>query len=205
LLSLTIFLPSPALAAGPAAVAVVASPQSVGPGQQFTVSLNVQPNNAIAGMQLNLSFDPSLVTVTGVVEGNLLSQGGLTTYFMPGQTNNSAGTVSNIAGVITGAGQTVSTAGTFAAIAMTAKSAAGTSPIRISGAVVGNANGQPISVTVSDSQVTIAGSQSAPPSTQPPPPSGGGSSGGGFGGGGTAGAAAAPPPDLTHLSFLTYK
>jgi len=55
-------------------------------------NITVQPNNPVAGAQFNLSFNPSLVTINSVTEGNLFNQGGASTYFMAGTINNAAGT-----------------------------------------------------------------------------------------------------------------
>ena len=89
-----IILPGvPSLAAGTAAFSVSGPLQAVSPGAQFTININIQPNNAIAGAQFCLSFNPSLVSVTNITEGNLLKQNGASTYFSPGQINNSAGTI----------------------------------------------------------------------------------------------------------------
>src|SRR3990170_5624347 len=118
-MAIILCLPGPASAAGTAVVSVSAPTQSVSPGTQFTVNITVQPNNSIAGAQFNLSFNPALVTVNSVNEGNLLKQNGANTYFIPGQINNTAGTISGVAGVIITPGQTVSTSGTFALILMT--------------------------------------------------------------------------------------
>src|SRR3989304_1528325 len=79
--AIILWLPGPASAAGTAIVSVSAPTQSVSPGAQFTINITVQPNNSIAGAQFNLSFNPSLVTINTVNEGNLLNQNGANTYF----------------------------------------------------------------------------------------------------------------------------
>ncbi len=145
------------LAAGTAVISVSAPLQAVSYGTQFTVNINVQPNNAIAGAQFNLSFNPALVSVNSITEGNLFNQGGASTYFMQGTINNTTGTVTGVAGVITTPGQTVSSAGTFAVITMTAGTSQGTSTLNLSNVIVGEINGQSISVTVVNNQVMING------------------------------------------------
>jgi hypothetical protein len=147
--------PSPSSAAGNAVVSVSA-PAFANSGQQFTVNINVQPNNVIAGVQFNLSFNPSLVTVNSITEGNLLKQNGASTYFVAGTINNTAGTVSSTYGAITSPGQTVSAANTFACITMTAKTTEGTCPLALSSIIVGDANGQAIPTTTNNGQVVIS-------------------------------------------------
>ena len=156
----------------------VLAPSQVNSGEQFTVDILVEPETAIAGVQFDLAFDPSLVTVDSVAEGNLLSQDGATTYFSPGAIDNVAGTITAVAGAITTPGQTVSTAGTFATITLTTGTESGTCPLTLSSVVVGDIDGQSVPVSVVNGQVTIK---------EFPPPTYGGGSGGGGGGGGAPG------------------
>ena len=133
----------------------VLAPSQVNSGEQFTVDILVEPETAIAGVQFDLAFDPSLVTVDSVAEGNLLSQDGATTYFSPGAIDNVAGTITAVAGAITTPGQTVSTAGTFATITLTTGTESGTCPLTLSSVVVGDIDGQSVPVSVVNGQVTI--------------------------------------------------
>jgi hypothetical protein len=136
-------------------VVSVSAPSQVNSGEQFTVDILVEPETAIAGVQFDLAFDPSLVTVDSVAMGNLLSQDGATTYFSPGAIDNVAGTITAVAGAITTPGQTVSTAGTFATITLTAGTESGTCPLTLSSVVVGDIDGQSVPVSVVNGQVTI--------------------------------------------------
>ena len=133
----------------------VSAPSQVNSGEQFTVDIVVQPGEAIAGAQFDLAFDQSLVTADGVTEGNLLSQGGATTYFNPGGIDNVAGTINGVAGAIITPGQTISTAGTFVTITLTAGTGGGTCPLTLSAVVVGDINGQPVPVSIVDGEVVI--------------------------------------------------
>jgi len=133
----------------------VSAPSQVNSEEQFTIDVLVDPGTPIAGVQFDLAFDPSLVTVDSVAEGNLLSHGGATTYFSPGTTDNVSGTVSAVVGAITTPGQTVSTAGTFATITLTAGAGSGTCSLTLSNVVVGDMNGQSVPVSVVNGQVII--------------------------------------------------
>ncbi len=165
--SVAAYAPAQAMAAGAAAVIVAAPGTQVNAGTQFTVDITVQPNNDIAGVQFNLSFNPSLATVNSVSEGNLLRQGGASTYFMAGQINNAAGTLSNVAGAITTPGQTVSGAGTFVSISMTAKNVTGTCPLNISNVIVGNISGQAVAISTANGQVVVVRTGNNPPVLAP--------------------------------------
>lgn len=74
-------LPSTASAAESTSVSLSAPKEPLQAGDQFSVNIEVAPSSAIAGMQFDLSFDASLVAVTAVQEGGLLSQNGATTFF----------------------------------------------------------------------------------------------------------------------------
>ena len=133
----------------------VSALEEVNQGDQFTVEILVEPETAIAGVQFDLAFDSSLVTVDSVAEGNLLSQDGATTYFSAGVIDNIAGTISGVAGAITTPGQAVSTTGVFAVITITAGMQGGISPLTLSSILIGDINGQPVQVSVISGQVAI--------------------------------------------------
>jgi hypothetical protein len=140
------------------ATAVIVQPASkvVGIGETFTVAVFVTPDTQIAGVQFSLSFSPSVVTANGVTEGNLLTQGGASTFFQAGTINNGAGTITNVAGAIITPGASVSGAGTFATVSLTAGAAAGTSALNLTNVLVGNKQGQALAITVTPGSVTVA-------------------------------------------------
>jgi hypothetical protein len=134
----------------------ISAPANVDPGQTFTVNIAVTPGTTpVAGVQFDLAFNPSLVAVNTVAQGNLLSQDGDTTYFVSGTINNVAGTVTGTAGAITTPGGSVATPGTFAVITLTASAQSGTSPLTLSNVVVGDVNGQPVQIIVTSGQVKV--------------------------------------------------
>ena len=147
--------PGLALAAEPTVVTVSAPGPPVDQEETFIVNIDVVPGTAIAGVQFNLNFDPSLVTVNSVVEGDLLAQGGASTYFMPGVTDNEAGTISGVAGAIITPGQTVSTTGTFAVITMTARPAQGVCSLTLVNTIIGDIQGESIPVSVVNGEVAV--------------------------------------------------
>jgi hypothetical protein len=160
ILALGLCSPRLASAAETAVVRVSAPSQPVRAGEQFIVNIDVEPNNAIAGVQLDLNFDSLLVSVAGVTEGNLLRQGGASTFFNPGN-----GNAKGVYGAIITPGETVSTPGTFATVRMTAGANAGTCPLTLSNVVVGDINGNPLPVSLVNGQVTIEVNQ--PPVLSP--------------------------------------
>jgi hypothetical protein len=149
----------PCIASADPATAVTVEPASkvVGIGDTFTVNMFVDPDTDIAGARFSLSFDASLVTANDVIEGNLLSQGGASTYFMSGIIDNVAGTITGVFGAITTSGEAVSQPGIFATISFTAGSAVGTSALDLSNVIVGDPDGQAVDIEVTDGSVTVTG------------------------------------------------
>jgi C1A family cysteine protease len=148
-----------ALKVHPAATATVVTVEpasnKVGIGDSFVVDVFVDPDTDIAVVQFSLNFSPSAVTANGVTEGNLLSQGGALTFFVTGTIDNLAGTITNVAGAITTPGASVSASGTFATISFTAGTSEGTSALDLSDVIVGNLQGQPVDIEVTDGGVTV--------------------------------------------------
>ena len=146
---------NPVSAQGETTVSISPLGQEVSPEQVFTVEIIVNPELAIAGMQFNLSFDASLFTVDSVEEGNLLNQNGASTYFTPGTIDNVAGTITSVAGAITTSGETVSSPGIFAIITLTSGTVGGTSRLDLSNVIVGDIEGNTVSVEVNSGSVTV--------------------------------------------------
>jgi hypothetical protein len=136
------------------AVTVEPASKVVGIGDIFTVDIFIDPDTNIAGAQFNLSFDALVVTANGVTEGNLLSQGGASTFCMTGTIDNLAGTITDVVGAVAAPGASVSASGTFATVSFTAM-AAGASALDLSNVIVANILGQAVAMTVTGGSVTV--------------------------------------------------
>jgi hypothetical protein len=123
--------------------------------EDFTVNITVDQTVPIAGVQFDLSFDPALVSVDSVTEGDILTQGGADTYFSPGTINNIAGTITGVVGAITTPGQTVSAPSAFATIQMKSKNDAGTSPLSLSKVTIAGIDAIPEPTMVNEGSVTV--------------------------------------------------
>jgi hypothetical protein len=153
--ALVLGLSSTASAVETTTVSVSPSRQPAEPGGTFTVSIVIDPGTAIAGVQFDLTFDPSLVTVDSVEEGGLLRQDGASTYFTPGVLDNEAGVIRSVVGVITTPEQTVSASGAFALIVLTASTREGTCSLTLSNVVIGDADGQSVPVSLVNGEVAV--------------------------------------------------
>jgi general secretion pathway protein D len=88
----------------------------------------------LTAFQFDISFDPAVLAAAGIAEGAFLSSGG-TTFFSPGDIDNTAGLISFTAGTLLGPGAGVNGSGTLASLNFDAI-ALGTSPIALSNVIL---------------------------------------------------------------------
>src|SRR5271169_1310827 len=72
-------------------------------GGTFTVDVNVSNVSDLYGYQLDLTFNPSVLSAVSITEGSFLQSGGNTTTFLPGTIDNVGGTIALNADTINGA------------------------------------------------------------------------------------------------------
>jgi len=138
-----------------AEVAVIPSTQIITPGATFNMNISIDPQGtAIAGAQLNIAFNSSLIRVNSITEGNLFTQGGATTFFNDGTINNSTGTVINTFNTIIGR-YNVTTLGNFIIINATVIGPSGTSGINLSNVKISDPNGNSVALNVSNGSVRL--------------------------------------------------
>jgi len=136
-------------------VIVTPSSQIVTPGQTFNLNVRIDPlGKPIAGAQLDIAFDQSILNVNSITEGNLFKQNGANTFFSSGEINNSPGTVTNIFGAVIG-NANVSTPGTFIIINMTAINKYGASEINLSNVKISDPDGAEVALNVINGNVSI--------------------------------------------------
>jgi hypothetical protein len=135
-------------------IKVTPSKSSVKVGEIFTVTVEVTPDTGvtIAGLQMNVGFNSAAMRVDSVVQGPFL---GAQNFFSAGVTNNPAGTVKPIYGVVTTPGVGITTKGVFIIMTCTALKAGETSAIALTGVVVGNLAGVSVPFALSVSQVVV--------------------------------------------------
>jgi len=148
----TIFIDLIKFASETTSVSIIPSTQNVINEEMFTVEIEVDPATEIAGVQLDLHFDPSIVNVmeNGVEEGDLLVRGGPTEFWWQ---ELGAGAI-RIYCSITGTGN-VSTTGTFATIQMLSDNVDGTSTLQLTNVRVGDLQGTTVNVKTEDAEVTV--------------------------------------------------
>jgi len=150
-------------------VSIDPSSQTVSPGGTFNVNVSCVPNQPVKAFEFKLSFDPSLLQVNSVTEGNIFN--GYNTFASTGTIDNTAGTIVDVYSLIVGSGN-VTNNGTLVTINLTALDSTGTSTLDLYDTGVTDEAGY-LSISVNDGSITVQGTG------DPDPPGGGGSSGGG--------------------------
>ncbi|MCZ7393972.1 MAG: cohesin domain-containing protein [Candidatus Methanoperedens sp.] len=129
--------------------------KTVSQGQMFNLSISIDPSgNAIAGAQLNIAFNQSILNVNSITEGDLFRQNGASTFFNNGTINNSLGTIVNISEAVLGHSN-VSTPGTFIIINATAIGSSGASGINLSNVKISDPGGVAIPLNLTNGVVSI--------------------------------------------------
>ncbi len=141
-------------------VVVISSSKTVAQGQTFNLNVSIDPKGAaIAGAQLDIKFNKSIININGITEGNLFKQNGAKTFFNSGTINNSGGTVENIFAAILGPFN-VSSPGVFITINATAIGSSGTSLLDLSNVKISDTNGNAIKPKVINGRIRIRVSSS---------------------------------------------
>lgn len=139
-----------------ATVSLTPAAQAVLPGQTMTVEVVIDPaGTPTSGAQLNLYFNPAVVSLSTVTEGGFFKQGGLSTYFSAGTVNNAAGTLKNLFCVILGP-YNVTTPGTFVTFTLTAQGA-GFSDLTLGNVILASPEGTAIPFDQFNGNATVMG------------------------------------------------
>lgn len=155
-------------AAGSTSIRVNPANQTVSAGNTTSITIECVPGQPIKAFELKISFNPSLLRATSVVEGDFFAayKNSNKTFFNQGIIDNVAGTIVNVYDLIVGPGN-VSGAGSLVSINFTAKSVSGTSTLRLYDVRLTNESDY-LTISVASGAVTITGGSSPPPVNPPP-------------------------------------
>ena len=124
-------------------------------GDTFTLALSATDVYDLAGWQFDITFDPSVLEVLEVKEGEFLKTGGETTFFRKGVMNNQAGKITKLSSArLSEVG--VSGTGTLVWVTFKAK-AEGQTPLRLNNFQFGSATGGVIPAGPHEVVISIAG------------------------------------------------
>lgn len=131
-------------AAAATRITISAPSRPIASGERVNVNILVAPSTAIAGVQLDLRFDPGLFAVDSVVQGDLFTREGAASFFNTGNIDNEKGVITGAFGAIISPGQTVSGEGTFATVTLTAVADSAACLVVLSSILVGDVEGAPV-------------------------------------------------------------
>ena len=119
-------------------------------GDFVDVQVNVTPTEPVAGLQFDMSWDGTIVGLTGVTEGDFLKQGGHSSFFR--QPTVAEGSAVGVAGVVIQG--TVDGPGVFAILHFEAL-VSGQTDLLLQNVIVANADAQPIAVDITTGKITV--------------------------------------------------
>jgi len=135
--------------------------QTVSENSFFTIKISVVPGEFIAGVQMELIFNPNLILVDSILEGDLFQE--YSNYFNPGIIDNINGSIKNVFNVILSPHNGVSTPGTFATIRLKSKNSNGISSLNLSNIMLGNPSALPVPTRVTNGSVIVSAQDSCNP------------------------------------------
>ncbi len=135
---------------------VSVSPQSLSIDslEQTNISIHVEPEGEISGLQLSLDIDPQLVEIGDIREGSLFKQTGASTMFDMGKVDAAPGNIENMYGLVIGK-TTATSAGDFAVIGLRSAGADGVCRIDLHDVIVSNPAGEEMDVVVEGGVIYI--------------------------------------------------
>jgi len=122
----------------------------------FTVHIGINPGEPIAGVQADIHFDPSLLTVTSVTNGGMFDMWVSNLL----EIDNDMGLVRNIVAFDKG---NVTESGIFATINVTAKTLDGLSTLNLVNVEIGDPDGNPVALSLYNGSVIITLDDAEPP------------------------------------------
>ncbi|MBV8855461.1 MAG: PEP-CTERM sorting domain-containing protein [Acidobacteria bacterium] len=125
----------------------------VGVNQTFTLSVSITNVSNLFAYQFALRFDPTVLSANSISEGSFLSGGG-GTFFIPGNINNAAGTITLTANTLLGPVSGVNGSGVLATFNFSSL-IPGSSPITISDVTLLDSNLSPIATDVQGGTVVV--------------------------------------------------
>jgi len=111
--------------------------QAVQGGDSFSLTVTITPGRQLAGIQFDITFNPSFLSITDVKEGDLFE--GITHYLNKGIIDNCNGTITQI--YATTIEDFVTDPGTFLVVNLTAKNISGISTFSIINALIVSPDG----------------------------------------------------------------
>ncbi|WMW26195.1 cohesin domain-containing protein [Methanolobus sediminis] len=118
----------------------------------------------VSGAEMQLTYDPSLIEVVSIAEGNFFKQKGAKIMFSKGTIDNELGTVTNIYSVIMGDDMILDREA-FATVTLQAKNNSGLANLEMKNVVITNSEGDKLPVTVTNAEIAVGDVELTTPKT----------------------------------------
>ncbi|MDK2825415.1 MAG: hypothetical protein PWQ44_591 [Methanolobus sp.] len=135
-------------------VALNPSQLHVEENEEFTLGIIIESDVNVSGAEMQLAYDPTLIEVVSIAEGNFFKQGGESTIFSKGTIDNELGTVTNIYSVMMGDDMMLDKE-VFATITLQAKNSFGIAKLEMKNVVITNSAGDDLPITVTNADIAV--------------------------------------------------
>lgn len=135
-----------------AAIDISFAPTIVTPGSTFDIPLLISGASDVYAFQADISFDPGILQLLSIDEGDFLRAGG-STFFIPGSIDNTVGSATFTANTLFGLVPGVNGSGSLALFGFQA-TALGGSPLALSNVTLLDSNLNAIPFTTQNGQVS---------------------------------------------------
>jgi general secretion pathway protein D len=122
-------------------------------GGTADINVHIADVQDLYAYQFDIAYDPAVVSVVSITEGDFLAGGG-STLFVPGSVDNTAGTIAFTANTLLSPVPGVSGSGTLVTLRFAA-SGTGTSPVTLSNVVLLDSTLSEVAATVQNGSVSV--------------------------------------------------
>ena len=124
-------------------------------GDTFTLDIGARDFFDLAGWQLDINFDPTILEAVNVIEGNFLKMDGASTFFQTGTINNATGKITGFTAARTSTGG-LSGTGTLLQVTFKAKTA-GETALALQNVELGTPTGDIVSAGPHEIRIVVGG------------------------------------------------
>ncbi|MBP1910077.1 cohesin domain-containing protein [Methanolobus bombayensis] len=135
-------------------VAFYPSQTSVEENEEFTIDIMIESDVNVSGAEMQLTYDPELIEVTSISEGNFFKQDGESTIFSKGTIDNELGTVNEIYSVIMG-DDTMLEPDIFATITLHSKEKSGVAILEMKNVIITNSAGDSLETKITNAEIIV--------------------------------------------------
>jgi hypothetical protein len=127
---------------------------NVGENEEFTLDIIIESDVNVSGAEMQLTYDPELIEVTSISEGNFFKQGGKSTMFSKGIIDKERGTATEIYSFVMGNDMMLEP-DIFATITLQSKEKSGIANLEMKNVVITNSAGDDLPITVANAEIVV--------------------------------------------------